>query len=164
MPYCCAHTREGGERHRGRSIWRRCAPVLPRPRLSAELVRARAVHIGPSSKQMGSKRYRCVPVLPRPTFRWGRPSSGRHTSDQATRHQAVHARTPTPPPFGGGRPSYKATCTEGQRQRHERPRVGVMRLMGVMTGHVNCLPLWHPKVQAIKIIIWWLLEQCAPDV
>ena len=57
----------------------------------------------------------------------GTPKLGRHTSDQATRHQAVHARTPTPPPFGGGRPSYKATCTAGQRQRHERPRVGVMR-------------------------------------
>ena len=163
MPYCCAHTRGGNRTQGAKQKAPLCHPYSHDPTFRRETSELGRWHIGPGSKQMSNKRYRCVPVLPRPTFRWGRPSSGRHTSDQATRHQAVHARTPTPPPFGGGRPSYKATCTEGQRQRHERPRVGVMRLMGVMAGHVNCLPLWHPKAQAIKIIIWWVLEQCAPD-
>ena len=84
---------------------------------------------GAASKgqQWQCKRYRCVPVLPRPTFRWGRPSSGRHTSDQAKRRQTVHARTPTPPPFGGGRPSYKSACTVGQGQTHDASEGWVMR-------------------------------------
>ena len=83
-------------------------------RETSELGRCTSGRAASKGQQWQCKRYRCVPVLPRPTFRWGRPSSGRHTSDQAKRHQTVHARTPTPPPFGGGRPSYKATCTTGR--------------------------------------------------
>ena len=109
----------GASEPRGRSKRHRCAPVLPRSHLSARNVRARAV--AHRAEQQANEQ-QTVPLCARTSVSHlsvGTPKLGRHTSDQAKRHQTVHARTPTPPPFGGGRPSYKSACTVGQGQTHD---------------------------------------------
>ena len=118
MPYCCAHTRGGGIEHRGRSKMTPLCTRTPTPPPVGGGVRAQGggtSNRATSRGQQGGTKH--TPVLPRPPF--GGTSEHRAVCmDRAKRHQTVHARPPTAPPVGGARPSYKAACTVGQKQRH----------------------------------------------
>ena len=118
-PYSHAHLSVGrpssGRRTSDQAKWHRCATRTPTlPPFGGTSGRA-------TSSKVATKH---TPVLPRPPF--GGTSELRAAcawTEQTA--PAVHARTPTPPPFGGGRPSYKATCTTGQQQPHRSDsRVG----------------------------------------
>ena len=130
-------------------------PELPPSALAGDRATRRQAEKGPVQA--------CGPELPpsRPKTGGVQATSRRRTLNQAAAKASngtvMHARTPTP----GRSRDVRATRRRARLSKSSTIEGGrEMRLMGVMTGHVNCLPLWHPKVQAIKIIIiWWLLEQ-----
>ena len=140
-PYCCAHTRGG---RRGAKQWYRCArPYFHAPtfrRRSSKLGR-RAHRTGATAKAEATGGTMHTPVLPRPHLSMGDVQAQGGVCRTEQKAPAVHARTPTPPPFGGGRPSYKATCTTGRADA--RRSDGVMR-----GGDGSCGRSWRLKIGA----------------
>ena len=103
----------------GAKQWHRCArPYSHAPtcrRGSSELGR-RAHRAGAAAKAEATGGTMHTPVLPRPHLSMGDVQAQGGVCRTEQKAPAVHARTPTPPPFGGGRPSYKATCTAGRAE------------------------------------------------
>ena len=135
------HTDKGGTKG-GEAVVPLCTPVLPRPRLSAKVVQARAARTSDRGSSKGSKGgILHTPVLPRPTFRWGRPSSGRRVQNQATRHQLCTPELP--------RPHLSAGVVRATRRRAQRARADARRSEGVMRGgDGSCGRSWRLTIGA----------------
>ena len=137
MPYCCTQTR--GARQWAKQWSNSPLPELPPSALAGDRATRRQAEKGPVQA--------CGPELPpsRPKTGGVQATSRRRTLNQAAAKASngtvMHAPTSTPRQCRG-RPSSKSV--------HDCPRSSTIEGgargandVGVMAGHVNCLPLWR---------------------